>query len=91
MTIEQLNKLYDKVEENQNITFYTKNENFTVVPSECTHISFYENYQELCDEWLNTGVPLNDKCYRNKNSLKQINIDKNNYYDYKKGLWFIVE
>ena len=91
MKIEQLNKLYNKVEENQNITFYTENEIFTVKPSECVHISFYENYQELCDEWLNTGVPLNDECYRDKNSLKQMNIDKASYYDYKKSLWFVVE
>lgn len=82
--MEQIDELYEE----EYITFYTVNGIYTV-PTDCSHIHFYHDYEELCSDWLNTGISKTSKDYRCFNDKKQREIDRNEYYDFNKQLWFV--
>ena len=75
------------MEETDDITMYTTDEVYTEMVG---NIHWFFTYDELCDEWLNTGISADDFCYRDVNDIKQMETDKKEYYDYKKKVWFFA-
>lgn len=87
-TVKYVNEVFNYIEENEEITFYTETEIFTV--STNSDIMLFSDYEELCKEWLNTGIHESDKDYRNFLDIEKMKYDKKTYYDYKKNIWFDV-
>lgn len=85
-TVKHINEVSDYLLENEEITFFTENETITV-PTD-SDIQLYADYEELCNEWLNTGIHESDKDYRDPFNIEQMEYDKKIYYDFKKGVWF---
>lgn len=77
----------EELEELDDITMYTTNEVYTEMVG---NIHWFYSYADICDEWFNTGIPEDDICYRDVNDMKQMEIDKREYYDYKKKVWFFA-
>ena len=86
-TIDIINQLSEEIEE-QGTTFYTA-EGIHEVPAGGS-VMLYSTYEELCEEWLNTGVSASDEAYRNHTNKEQEEADKQEYFDYKKGIWFAL-
>lgn len=87
-TIEEVNKISNYILNNEETTFYTENEIFTV--NNGIDIHLFTDYKELCDEWLNIGLNKSDDSYRNYLDTKTKSQDKKEYYDYRKNIWFVV-
>lgn len=75
------------LEETDDITMYTTDEVYTETVG---NIHWFSTYADLCNDWLNTGISADDFCYRDVNDMKQMEIDKREYYDYKKKVWFFA-
>ena len=87
-TVKYVNEVFNYIEENEEITFYTETEIFTV--STNSDIMLFSDYEGLCSEWLNTDIHESDKDYRNPFNIEKMKNDKKTYYDYKKNVWFDV-
>lgn len=70
------------VMENKELTFYTVEGKVTCFTDS---LQVYDDYESLCDDWLNTELHESDDGYRTGNGIEQ---DRDEYYDYFKGVWF---
>lgn len=70
------------VMENNEITFYTVEGKLTCFTD---NLQIYYDYETLCDDWLNTGLQEDDEGFRRSEDEEK---DRDEYYDYFKGIWF---
>jgi len=70
---------------NDEITMYTKEGKYIC---ETGRVHIYEDYEELCNDWLNTGLFEGEDGYR---TIEHKEMDIDTYYDYEKEVWFAME
>jgi len=70
------------VMENDELTFYNVEGKITCFTDS---LQIYYDYETLCNDWLNTGLQEDDEAFR---TSKDEERDRDEYYDYFKGVWF---
>lgn len=70
------------VMENEELTFYNVEGKITCFTDS---LQIYYDYETLCDDWLNTGLHESEDGYRTGEGKEE---DRDEYYDYFKGIWF---